>query len=241
MKLYHKFLSLLLVFLFLNTLTSCEDIAEVSEKQKSCNDLKQKLSEIGVKYNNINSAADTVIKNQSCEAYLTALIEYTKISNQNKCLSKSDSTNNARMLSTVKCKCTEALIAVNTADNIFKNSSTLDRDSISRNSNCEALSRQLKSFINIASWYKCFANKADSTDFAKKLNGLGCKCTDAFNSMKVAESAYRKLQTPADSAKNCKIYSQALTAYIRIGSSYRCLSATDSTSFARILTSIKCK
>jgi hypothetical protein len=229
---------LLLFSFFLN---SCKDIEEVSEKQKSCNVLNQKLNEIGVKYNNITSTADSVIKNQSCEAYLTALIEYTKVSNQNKCLSKSDSINNARMLSTVKCKCTEAFISMNTADVTFKNSSTLSKDSVLRNNNCEALSKQLKSFINISSWYKCFLSKSDSVQFAQKLNGLGCKCTDAFNAMKITENAYRKLQSPADSAKNCKIYSQALTSYIKIGSGYKCLSTTDSTSYVRILNSLKCK
>jgi hypothetical protein len=225
-----------LLFVCLCFLNACKDIEAVGNE--TCNKLNDTLNKRGIRYYNISSlAVDTVKKNQGCEAYLEALIELTK----NRCLKGSDSINNARMLTTVKCKCTEALIAMNTADITFKNSSTQSKDSVLRNTNCEALSKQLKSFINIASWYKCFQSKADSTNFAKKLNGLGCKCTDAFNSMKITESAYRKLQSSADSAKNCKIYSQALTSYIKIGSGYKCLSATDSTAYARILSGLKCK
>jgi hypothetical protein len=237
------FCSVFFFFASLWFLNACKDIEAISEEKKSCNALNDTLNKRAVSYYNVSSlAADTVKKNQSCEAYLKALIDYTSVSNKNKCfLSKSDSINNARMLSTVRCKCTDAFILVNTADVTFLNSSKLAKDTVIKNDNCEALAKQLKNFITIASWYKCFSSKSDSVAFALKLNGLGCKCTDAFNTVKATESIYKKKIPIADTTKQCRNYSQALTNYLKIGSSYKCLSAIDSTAYARILTSLKCK
>jgi hypothetical protein len=222
-------------------LNACKDIS-LTDELKACNNSNITLNEKAIAYSQISSlAADTIKKNQGCEAYLKALIEFTKLSQNNKCFSKSDSTNNARLLATIRCKCTDAFISFDKSNQIYLASSPLPKDTLLKNENCEALAKSLKNFLTVGLGYKCLS-KADSTTYTQKLASLRCKCNDAYNSVVLAESAYKKTTSPADSVlKKCNLYSKAITYYIKIGSTYKCLSKTDSSAYAKTLAGLTCK
>ncbi len=230
------FFSLCLFFL-----NACKDIS-LTDEVKACNTSNITLNEKAITYSQISSlAADTIKKNQGCEAYLKALIEFTNISRTNKCFSKSDSTNNARLLATVHCKCTDAFISFDKSNQIYLSSSTLPKDTLVKNDNCETLAKSLKNFLTVGLGYKCLS-KADSTTYTQKLASLRCKCNDAYNSVILAESAYKITTIPADSIlKKCNIYSKAISNYIKIGSMYKCMSKSDSLAYTKTLSNLTCK
>lgn len=233
-----------LIFFFTTCLfffNACKDIS-VSDEVKACGVLSDSLNKKAIRYSQVSSlAADTIKKNQGCEAYLKALIEFTTISQNNNCFSKSDSANNARLLATVRCKCTDAFISFSGSEKNFIASSSLPKDTLLKNDNCEALAKALKNFLTVGLGYKCLS-KADSTKYTQQLASLRCRCNDAYNSVVVAQSAYTKTTSPADSIKKkCNVYANAISNYLKIGFTYKCLSKTDSTVYAKTLTGLSCK
>jgi hypothetical protein len=233
-----------LIFFFVSCLcflNACKDIS-VPNEIKACNALGDSLNKKAISYSQISKlAVDTVKKNQGCEAYLSALIAFTKINVDNKCFTKSDSINNARLLSTVRCKCTDAFISFDASNKNYNASSTLPKDTLLKNDNCEALAKALKNFLTVGLAYKCLS-KVDSTNYTQKLASLRCKCNDAYNSVVATQSAYKKTTSPTDSVKKkCNLYANAITNYIKIGFIYKCMSKTDSSSYTKTLTTLSCK
>ena len=241
---FNKFqFSRLIIFpvLFLLFTIGCKDIS-LTDEMKACDASNVTLNEKAINYSQISTlAADSIKKTQGCEAYLKALIEFTVISRNNKCFSKSDSTNNARLLATVRCKCTDAFISFDRSNSIYLASSSLPKDTLIKNDNCEALAKSLKNFLVIGLGYKCL-NKTDSTTYTQKLASLKCKCNDASNSVIAAESAFKKTTSPADSVlKKCNLYSKAISNYLKIGFIYKCMSRADSLAYAKTLSNLSCK
>lgn len=237
-----RFFGLVIFFVaFLLFLNACKDI-NLTDDVKSCNMLSDTLNRKAIKYSQIPTlAADSIKKNQGCEAYLKALIEFTRISQKNKCFSKSDSANNARLLTTVHCKCTDAFITFDKSNSIYLASSFLPKDSLQKNANCEALAKSLKNFLTVGLGYQCLS-KTDSITYTQRLSSLSCKCNDAYNLVVMRESAFKKTTSPADSVvKKCNLYSKAITNYLKIGSTYKCLNRIDSLAYVKTLSGLTCK